>query len=775
MIPPANPEIPHGKRASILRDWVLSYSVILLLPLVMAFFNHVHARNVLQSEIETVNLAIVENLGANLDSAMRQISYTGEVIYASTECYALRNTASQSALAYASLQMRELFARHCRTNERLSLMAYLPAYDHVITDKAGYTAEGTWRVLGDGGKIADLSYAQWLEPLGRAHGRGNYFISNTMGSDNLGKASLCFTLTLPMNAAEDGMLHLFSCLRIDDILSVQSAMADGVLLAIIDADGSVVHAWNNARAVEGLPPLSLTARTSQPLRLDNEDYIALSVPSNVNGWTFALLTPTHVFASTLRRMVSFSTATLLTALLLGCGLMGLFLKRHYSPVHRILSAIGARQAPVGNEYDYILSTCQSLTCENTSIKDRLRVQEAYIQEKFLLSRLLGRGVRPSDQGIAQRTASLFEGKIIRMAAFCLSLPEDGATQPAEHFDTMQYNVHRLLWERLDGYEPLRVIDNNCVVYLFPLTREQNDAWPGEAPVFTGAVCDAFEDAFHLPLLAVLSNPCERLELCHELYTEVSSVAECLSAAGESGAIPVCEVLQRDDRLKTSRHIAGYKLREAIARGDAAAADQHLLELYGHIVEKSALSFQVTRFLYFNILRLVGKAFDDALPDDAEGCKQVQIQMGELMLCADQDEMEQAVRKFARDTCGYILRHKAAPSEGAARSVREFIERHHTDANLNISHIACALNLSPQTVTKYCKQETSMSVLDYIARIRIDRAKQLAAQSDMTLEELSKAVGYASVRTFHRAYAKLEGTTPGRGLNRGETGGGCPPP
>nr|HML48906.1 AraC family transcriptional regulator [Clostridia bacterium] len=471
-------------------------------------------------------------------------------------------------------------------------------------------------------------------------------------------------------------------------------------------------------------------------------------------------------AQTLRRMVSFSTLTLLTALLLGFGLMCLFLKRHYSPVHRILSVIGTKEAPAGNEYDHILSACQSLTSENTSIKDRLRVQEAYIQEKFLLSRLLGRGVRPSDQGIAQRTASLFDGKILRMAAFCLSLPEDGDTRLAEHFDTMQFNVHCLLLEQLGGsHEPLRVIDNNCLVYLFPLTRQQNDVWLDEAVAFAGAVCELFEDRFHLPLLAVLSNPCERLELCHELYTQVSSVTECLSAAGESGAIPVRDVLKQNDHLKTSRHISGYKLREAIARGDAGAADQHLTELFGYITEKSALSFQVTRFLYFSIIRLVGKAFDDALPDDAEGHDQAQIQMGQLMLCGDQDETERAVRKFVRDTCGYILRHKVASSEGVARSVCEYIQRHYTDVNLNISHIACALNLCPQTVTKYCKQETSMSVLDYIARIRIDQAKRLATQSEMTLEDLSKAVGYASVRTFHRAYAKLEGTTPGRGLGR----------
>ena len=89
----------------------------------------------------------------------------------------------------------------------------------------------------------------------------------------------------------------------------------------------------------------------------------------------------------------------------------------------------------------------------------------------------------------------------------------------------------------------------------------------------------------------------------------------------------------------------------------------------------------------------------------------------------------------------------------------------SDMNLNISHIAAALNLSPQTITKYCRQETNMSVLDYINRIRIDHAKRLAQETSMSLEDLAEAVGYASLRTFYRAFTKMEGTTPAKGLRR----------
>ena len=55
--------------------------------------------------------------------------------------------------------------------------------------------------------------------------------------------------------------------------------------------------------------------------------------------------------------------------------------------------------------------------------------------------------------------------------------------------------------------------------------------------------------------------------------------------------------------------------------------------------------------------------------------------------------------------------------------------------------------------------------DFINRIRIDHAKRLAQETSMSLEDLAEAVGYASLRTFYRAFTKMEGTTPAKGLRR----------
>lgn len=752
----------NGKVRGIVLDWVRSYSIILLLPLCIAVFNQVYADRLLQSEVQRVNQMTAENLCAGFDNAMELLAYANEVVYSSTEYFTLRASDSHASLSFASMDLIKLLSLHCRTNEGLSMVVYIPFYDHIITETSAYTLNGTWRVLCEENDLS-VSYEDYLAELNGAVSQGGYFFSDWMGNGTFGKTALCYAVSQKMDVPGAGYCHLIACLSADLLLPSSANLPDGCLLAVVASDGTVLRAWDNAGNAQNLPSIDLSA-SGQTVSLGGENYVALSAQARANDWSVVVFTPRAIFAQALLPMRMVAIATLTGALLVGVVLVALFLKRHYSPVSNILSVVGQDDATAGNEYDRILSACQSLRQENTSIKGNLRMQEAYIREKFLLSQLLGRGSRLSDQPVARQAAALFEGKILRMIVFCLPGAEDAYL--SDRFDEMQYHVHQLLLGKLgEANMPQRVTDNNWLVYLFALTSEQNEVWLDEASALAGAVCDAFESEMHLPLLAVLSNPCERLDLANEIYAELTGVVECLCAAGESGAIPAREVLKHNDRINTSRHIAQRKLREAIAQGNEKAADASLTELFGYIAEKSALSFQVTRFLYFDILRIVGKGYDDALPDGQEGRERLQICLGELMQSADQAKMEEEIRTLVRIVCSEILRHKVAASAGVGKCVCDYIHANYSDMNLNISHIAAALNLSPQTVTKYCRQETNMSVLDYINRIRIDHAKRLAQETSMSLEDLAEAVGYASLRTFYRAFTKMEGTTPAKGLRR----------
>lgn len=67
--------------------------------------------------------------------------------------------------------------------------------------------------------------------------------------------------------------------------------------------------------------------------------------------------------------------------------------------------------------------------------------------------------------------------------------------------------------------------------------------------------------------------------------------------------------------------------------------------------------------------------------------------------------------------------------------------------------------SPSYFFSLFKRLTGCSFLDYLARIRIEKAKELLRESDLKVYEIASSVGYDDFRHFSRVFKKLENVLP----------------
>ncbi len=81
-------------------------------------------------------------------------------------------------------------------------------------------------------------------------------------------------------------------------------------------------------------------------------------------------------------------------------------------------------------------------------------------------------------------------------------------------------------------------------------------------------------------------------------------------------------------------------------------------------------------------------------------------------------------------------------------------------NSNITELAKLVNLSPDHLTKIFKQETGITLIEYIINKKMKLAKKLL-NSDYTTSEVAQMVGYSDNATFSRAYKKFYGYPPSR--------------
>ncbi|MEO6739920.1 MAG: PocR ligand-binding domain-containing protein, partial [Chthoniobacteraceae bacterium] len=98
---------------------------------------------------------------------------------------------------------------------------------------------------------------------------------------------------------------------------------------------------------------------------------------------------------------------------------------------------------------------------------------------------------------------------------------------------------------------------------------------------------------------------------------------------------------------------------------------------------------------------------------------------------------------------------ASPAIGRARS---FIEDH-SDEELSLTAVAQAVNMSATYFSEKFKEVAGINFVDYVARTRIEKARNLLQNPNLRISEIAFEVGFQSLSQFNRAFKQVIGEAP----------------
>jgi AraC-like DNA-binding protein len=90
--------------------------------------------------------------------------------------------------------------------------------------------------------------------------------------------------------------------------------------------------------------------------------------------------------------------------------------------------------------------------------------------------------------------------------------------------------------------------------------------------------------------------------------------------------------------------------------------------------------------------------------------------------------------------------------------RKFIHEH-SDEELSLTKVAKAVNISANHLSEKFKEVTGLNFVDYIARTRVGKARDLLRDRQLRISEIAFAVGFQSLSQFNRVFKKLSGKSP----------------
>jgi AraC-like DNA-binding protein len=101
-------------------------------------------------------------------------------------------------------------------------------------------------------------------------------------------------------------------------------------------------------------------------------------------------------------------------------------------------------------------------------------------------------------------------------------------------------------------------------------------------------------------------------------------------------------------------------------------------------------------------------------------------------------------------------HRAEPRD--IWKARRFIEEH-ANEHLSLGRVASAVGINATHLSEKFKQVTGIKFVDYVARTRFEKARELLEDVDLRISEVAFAVGFQSLSQFNRVFKILCGKSP----------------
>lgn len=237
------------------------------------------------------------------------------------------------------------------------------------------------------------------------------------------------------------------------------------------------------------------------------------------------------------------------------------------------------------------------------------------------------------------------------------------------------------------------------------------------------------------------------------YLEADTAFDYRLLVSNRQVIRFRDVVQEDYR-RLPLEESFRQLRRAVGTWEAPAVERALRELCS-LLERQNVSLYAFRMVYNDILQifLSESKVDKLLLDKF-------FNAFTISQCSSADEFYQLLSEACRIVMDSSPQNHAEKSNTVRDAIR-YMQAHYGNPDLNMMALAEYLDISAVALSIAFKNEMEVKPSEYLANLRIEKAKELLRQTDMLVKDISVSCGYEDDGSFARRFKKHTGMSPGQ--------------
>ncbi|WP_240417666.1 AraC family transcriptional regulator [Paenibacillus periandrae] len=775
-----------SNRRSVIITWLISYIVVLFVPVLFSAALYWEAQNTIDEQIQRANDTLLKQMQDAIDNEIAQVNRLTNEMYSNVKVHDLfySNKFARDDFRYELYGITQDLGRYRSTFSNIDeYYIYWSTGDIVITPMVYKPSSLLYADLYSG---SELSFGAWTNKISNLKQRQTMYTSR-INETGRKQSYVSFISPFPADSNDKSVGSIVVMIDTNKLLHTISSVGqfNGGDLFILNENKQVLVS-NTTKEID-LSPVSQILETSGNVYgnyhgIKSQFFYIKSYNSKLS---YLMVVPGNLVWTASAYVRNVAAYSIVFSVLGGCILTVFFLRRNYKPLDSIMQSMrlyfGAEQKS-GNEFHFIQNAFVDTVNEKEQTNVRLKQQQNQLRSHWISRLLKGRMDAQLSLEEAEPSFELeFDSENFCVLLFYLEDSElffkkAHYLQVADKHKLLQFIVtnvvEELVNQRHTGY--MAEVDDMMACLINVRQQDSKDTADQLEPIAREAQSFLLKHFEIEVTISISGFHTSKLEI-PEAYNEALDAMEYKLIRGKHEIIRYEKIRKGDpSQLK-----AGYyyplqieqQLINYVKAGDVNKARASLNEIIERNFHQSVMTVELAKCLFFNLVSTFIKTMNEIGDMDIQETffhnnPQAIEELTHSQTVADMHQqllvmLEEVCRLTAAKLEANKLKLKDDGLGEFLQKIIKFVKENYADANLNISMIGDSFQMKPTYVSKLFKDHSGEGLLDYINKIRIEKAKTLLREGNIPLQEVANLSGFNDLNTFMRLFKKFEGITPGQ--------------
>ncbi|MGD0089809.1 MAG: helix-turn-helix domain-containing protein [Planctomycetota bacterium] len=226
---------------------------------------------------------------------------------------------------------------------------------------------------------------------------------------------------------------------------------------------------------------------------------------------------------------------------------------------------------------------------------------------------------------------------------------------------------------------------------------------------------------------------------------------------------IAETIQAVKQQATEAHVSypyerERELLQRVQAGDRIGAKAVLNQILGTVMFRDPPGSPLFRIRLIELLAVVSRAAADAGGDVETALARNTENIRRLLESNDHTELCISICRALNEFLDRVCAKREAQVENPLAAVVAYLEAHF-DRKLSVVELARQAHLSPSRASHAFREHYGLSMMAMLTRIRLEQAKRLLLETNLSCLEVALRAGYQEQAYFTRMFRRREKVTP----------------